>query len=53
MPPVFKLGISGCNTGECECADGPCINQDYLCDRHPNCHDGSDESSSQCSGGRS
>ena len=39
----------GCGSGEWECNDGQCINEDYLCDRLPDCNDESDEL--ECGGG--
>ena len=48
---LFNSGSSGCGSGEWECADGQCINEDYLCDGQSDCNDDSDESSSQCGGG--
>ena len=43
--------FKGCGSGEWECNDGQCINDDYLCDTIPDCNDESDESDSQCGGG--
>lgn len=37
-----------CSIDQWKCANGQCINKDFLCDKTTDCYDGSDEEEELC-----
>ena len=44
----FGIQVPTCQPGEFECGNGSCISKDFVCDRFPDCSDGTDEEETLC-----